>query len=134
MPILVVLYKNVMLLFPISSKDYEDIINDFLKIKTINGKILMKEVDEICEKINVYKQSNDSTLQEDMLGKIAKDMSISYNTIVSTWINNVILLLMNEIIQRDDENDYFIYEDDDDISILYRAIHSSIKKENLKID
>jgi hypothetical protein len=46
----------------------------------------------------------------------------SYNEIISTWINNIIKLIMLDKLNISEECNYLTFEDNDELSILYRSI------------
>lgn len=123
MPLLVVIYKGSFLSFMISQEDLdgtlEDIRNDE-PIITI-GKMI-KELDCIEREINKYKVTYGITQQKLMIICISKQISQSYNEIISTWINNVIKLIMMEQLITSEQNNYYIYEDSDKLTTLYRSL------------
>jgi hypothetical protein len=123
MPLLVVIYKGSFLSFMISQEDLdgtlEDIRNDE-PIITI-GKMI-KELDCIEREINKYKVTYGITQQKSMIICISKQISQSYNEIISTWINNVIKLIMMEQLNTSEQNNYYIYEDVDELTTLYRSL------------
>jgi uncharacterized protein (DUF1015 family) len=97
----------------------EDIRNDE-PIITI-GKMI-KELDCIEREINKYKVTYGITQQKSMIICISKQISQSYNEIISTWINNVIKLIMMEQLNTSEQNNYYIYEDVDELTTLYRSL------------
>jgi len=123
MPILVVTYKGTFLVFPISKDDLDGTLEDIRREPNIiTEDKMIKELDCIEREINKYKKDYGSRSQKIMLHSISIKMVKSYNEIISTWINNVIKLIMMEHLIATDQNNYFTFEDNDDLTILYRAL------------
>ena len=123
MPILIVTYKGNLLVFPISQDDLDGTLEDIRKEPNIITECKMiKELDCIESEINKYKKAYGIKDQTIMLEYISNKMLKSYNEIISTWINNVIKLVMMEYLITTEQNNYFTFEDNDELTILYRAL------------
>jgi hypothetical protein len=123
MPILIVTYKGTFLVFPISQEDLDGTLEDIQKQPNIFTECKMiKELDYIECELNKYKKIYGIKEQKIMLHHISNKILKSYNEIVSSWINNVIKLIMMEYLIATEECNYFTFEDNDDLTILYRAL------------
>ena len=123
MPILIVTYKGTFLVFPISQDDLDGTLEDIRREPNIiTEDKMIKELDCIESEINKYKKVYKTKGQEVMLHCISNKIVKSYDEIISTWINNVIKLIMIEYLNTSEENNYFTFEDNDEITTLYRAI------------
>lgn len=123
MPLLVVIYKGTFLSFMISQEDLDGTLEDIRNNEPIItiGKMI-KELDCIEREINKYKITYGITQQKSMIICISKQISQSYNEIISTWINNVIKLIMMEQLITSEQNNYYIYEDRDKLTTLYCSL------------
>jgi hypothetical protein len=123
MPILIVTYKGNFLVFPISQDDLDGTLDDIRKEPNIiTEDKMIKELDCIESEINKYKKAYRIKGQTIMLEYISNKMLKTYNEIISTWINNVIKLVMMEYLITNEQNNYFTFEDNDELTILYRAL------------
>jgi hypothetical protein len=123
MPILIVTYKGTFLVFPISQDDLDGTLEDIQKHPNIITECKMiKELDCIQCEIKKYKKTYGIKGQKIMLQYISNKILKSYNEIISSWINNVIKLVMMEYLIATEENNYFTFEDNDELTILYRAL------------
>lgn len=123
MPILIVTYRGTFLVFPISQDDLDGTLEDIQKQPNIITECTMiKELDCIQGEINKYKKTYGIKGQKIMLQYISNKILKSYNEIISSWINNVIKLIMMEYLIATEENNYFTFEDNDELSVLYRAL------------
>ena len=123
MPILAVTYKGTFLLFPLSQEDLDGTLEDIRKEPiVVRVDKMIKEIDYIESEINKYKLSYGNKKQEIMLREISSKIMKSYNEIISTWINNLIKLIMLEHLITSEQNNYFTFEDNDELTILYRSL------------
>ena len=123
MPILAVTYNGTFLLFPVTHEDLDGTLEDIRNEPIITSVYKMKkEIDCIESEIKKYKLSYGDNNQEIMLNHISNQMTKSYNEIISTWINNVIKLIMIEHLNTTEQDNYFTFEDKDELSILYRSV------------
>ena len=123
MPLLIVTYKGTLLVFLISHDDLDGTLEDIQREPNLTTEVKMiKELDCIEREINKYRKIYETNGQEKMLHHISNKICKSYNEIISTWINNVIKLIMIEYLVTSQENNYFTFEDNDELTILYRAL------------
>ena len=123
MPLLIVTYKGTFLSFHISQEDLDGTLEDIRNDKpVITIDKMIKELDCIESEIKKYSVSHGIKPQKIMVTYISKQISQSYNEIISTWINNVIKLIMMEHLITTEQNNYFTFEDNDELTILYRSL------------
>ena len=116
MPLLIVTYKGTLLTFPISRDDLNGTLEDIQREPNLTTEDRMiKELDCIEREINKYRKIYETNGQEKMLHYISNKICKSYNEIISTWINNVIKLIMIEYLVTTEENNYCTFEDNDEL-------------------
>jgi hypothetical protein len=123
MPTLAVTYKGTLLVFNLTQEDLDGTLEDIRVEPLLTSKDKMiKELDCIESEINEYKLSYGNKEQKIMLEEISNKMMKSYNEIISTWIYNIIKLIMMEDLITSEQNNYFTFEDNDELTILYRSL------------
>jgi hypothetical protein len=123
MPTLAVTYKGTFLVFNLTQEDLDGTLEDIrVEPLLISKDKMIKELDCIESEINEYKLSYGNKEQKIMLEEISNKMMKSYNEIISTWIYNIIKLIMMEDLITSEQNNYFTFEDNDELTILYRSL------------